>query len=69
MDTAVEMNRNGCLEKVLELYIVNYSVGKHKFIHWLHFVQFEAEWHAVPSGLLCCLAGIYNENAIAHFMT
>lgn len=23
-------------------------------------MQFEAEWHAVPSGLLCCLAGIYN---------
>ena len=22
-------------------------------------MQFEAEWHAVPSGLLCCLAGIY----------
>ena len=24
-------------------------------------MQFEAEWHAVPSGLLCCLAGIYTE--------
>lgn len=23
-------------------------------------MQFEVEWHAVPSGLLCCLAGIYS---------
>ena len=24
-------------------------------------MQFEAEWHSVPPGLLCCLAGIYNK--------
>lgn len=23
-------------------------------------MQFEAEWHAVPLGRLCCLAGIYS---------
>lgn len=25
-------------------------------------MQFEAEWHAVPLGRLCCLAGIYSKN-------